>query len=112
MKGGTSPSIFAVGSGSQYEVAFQANTGILWTVGADNHDSWNVAIAAATSPGQSSAVAPPLDIMHGPARVAFPPHSPAALRQSLKFPALRTRGANIRQAPKRSLLLPSRLLYR
>jgi hypothetical protein len=51
MKGGTSPSIFAVGSGSQYEVAFQANTGILWTVGADNHDSWNVAIAAATSPG-------------------------------------------------------------
>jgi hypothetical protein len=36
--------------GSQYEVAFQANTGDPWTIGSDNHDAWHPGMAAGTSP--------------------------------------------------------------
>jgi hypothetical protein len=35
---------------SNYEVAFQANTGSLWTVGSDNHGSWNLPIYPGSSP--------------------------------------------------------------
>jgi hypothetical protein len=47
---GTSPGITALTNGS-YEVAFQANTDSLWTVGTDNHGSWNLGMMAGTSPG-------------------------------------------------------------
>ncbi len=33
-----------------HEFAFQANTGSLWTTGSDNHGSWNLGMAAGTSP--------------------------------------------------------------
>jgi hypothetical protein len=49
MMAGTSPSIASLPNGS-FEIAFQANTGYLWTVGEDNHDSWNLGMKAGTSP--------------------------------------------------------------
>jgi hypothetical protein len=33
-----------------YEVAFQANTSSLWSVGASNHGAWNLGMASGTSP--------------------------------------------------------------
>ena len=45
---GTSPSIAAVAGG--YQVAFQANTGMLWTVGALGTRDWKLALMAGTSP--------------------------------------------------------------
>ena len=44
-----SPAITAVADGG-YQMAFQANTGDLWTAGADNHGAWDIGIAAGTSP--------------------------------------------------------------
>jgi hypothetical protein len=38
------------GTGSRYEVAFQANTGSLWSVGTDNHGNWSQGMMAGTSP--------------------------------------------------------------
>lgn len=47
--------VLGTGGGSAvYEAAFQANTGSLWTVGADNHGAWNLGMAAGTSPGITS----------------------------------------------------------
>ncbi len=34
----------------RYEAAFQANTGNLWSVGADNHDDWQLGMMVGTSP--------------------------------------------------------------
>jgi hypothetical protein len=48
MMAGTSPAITSLGGG--YEVAFQANTGSLWTVGTDSHGAWNLGMMAGTSP--------------------------------------------------------------
>jgi hypothetical protein len=48
MMNGTSPTITAV-NGS-YEVAFQANTGSLWTVGEDPHGAWGLGMMNGTSP--------------------------------------------------------------
>jgi hypothetical protein len=39
-----------LGGGNDYEVAFQANTSHLWTVGADNHRDWGSIMQAGTSP--------------------------------------------------------------
>jgi precorrin-6B methylase 2 len=52
MMPGTSPSITALTSGG-YEVAFQANNGVLWTVGSgpgSNNEDWNLGMAGGTSP--------------------------------------------------------------
>ena len=49
MRPGTNPAIVGLPNGS-YEVAFQANTSDLWTVGSDNHDSWGLGMMAGTSP--------------------------------------------------------------
>jgi hypothetical protein len=49
MAAGTSPSITALASGG-HQVAFQANTGILWTVGPDGITNWQLGMAAGTSP--------------------------------------------------------------
>ncbi|HEU5429080.1 MAG TPA: hypothetical protein VFU74_19525 [Actinocrinis sp.] len=38
------------GGQAPYQVAFQANTTSLWTVGADNHDAWILGMASNTSP--------------------------------------------------------------
>jgi hypothetical protein len=35
---------------ARYEIAFQANTGSLWTVGGDPHGSWGAGMMAGTSP--------------------------------------------------------------
>jgi hypothetical protein len=48
MRTGTSPAITLLGG--SYEVAFQANTGHLWTVGSDNHGDWGSVMSAGTSP--------------------------------------------------------------
>ena len=49
MRAGTSPSIAALSTGG-YEMAFQANTGSLWSVGSDQHGSWGYGMMAGTSP--------------------------------------------------------------
>jgi hypothetical protein len=49
MAAGTSPSITGLTNGN-FEVAFQANTGHLWTVGSDYHGDWDRGMASATSP--------------------------------------------------------------
>jgi hypothetical protein len=49
MMHGTSPSIAGL-SGGGFEVAFQANTGSLWSVGASNHGAWNLGMMSNTSP--------------------------------------------------------------
>jgi hypothetical protein len=49
MASGTSPSITGLTNGS-YEVAFQATTGVLWTVGSINKGPWSLAMASRTSP--------------------------------------------------------------
>src|SRR5204863_59012 len=43
------PSIVALPRGG-YEVAFEANTNNLWTVGADNHGDWRLGMMAGTTP--------------------------------------------------------------
>jgi hypothetical protein len=45
----TSPSIVALPAGG-FEVAFQANTGALWTVGAAGNTAWSLGMRAGTSP--------------------------------------------------------------
>jgi hypothetical protein len=45
----TSPSIADLNN-DQVEIAFQANTGSLWTVGASNNGAWNLGMALRTSP--------------------------------------------------------------
>jgi hypothetical protein len=47
MKAGTSPSITALGGG--YQVAFQANTGLLWMIGEVAKGDTGLAMAANTS---------------------------------------------------------------
>jgi len=49
MKAGTSPAITRLAGGG-YEVAFQAHSGSLWSVGADNHGDWSQGMMAGTSP--------------------------------------------------------------
>jgi len=49
MMAGTSPAITALPGGG-YEVAFQAHSGSLWSVGADNHGDWGQPMKAGTSP--------------------------------------------------------------
>jgi hypothetical protein len=49
MMPGTSPSVTALSNGG-YEVAFQANTGHLWTVGSDPHGDWGLGMMPGTSP--------------------------------------------------------------
>jgi hypothetical protein len=49
MLAGTSPSIAALPSGG-YEVAFQANTGNLWTVGSADNGDHKLGMLAGTSP--------------------------------------------------------------
>jgi hypothetical protein len=56
MKAGTSPRIIPGPTGSQYEVAFQANTGQVRTVGADDHNAWNS--DNGTAPGTSPSITP------------------------------------------------------
>jgi hypothetical protein len=46
----TSPAITLLGGGNNYEVAFQANTSHLWTVGSDFHGDWGSVMRAGTSP--------------------------------------------------------------
>jgi hypothetical protein len=53
MMAGTSPSIAPLASGN-FEVAFQANTGNLWTVGGDPHGDWGLGMMVGTSPGVGS----------------------------------------------------------
>src|SRR5207302_873953 len=48
-KDGTSPSITALPGGG-YEMAFQANTGSLWSVGTDPHGDWGLGMKDGTSP--------------------------------------------------------------
>jgi hypothetical protein len=51
MMGGTSPAITLLGGGNNYEVAFQANTSHLWTVGSDDHGDWHgTFVSTGTSP--------------------------------------------------------------
>ncbi len=49
MMAGTSPSITALADGS-FEVAFQANTTNLWTVGGGGNTDWKLGMMAGTSP--------------------------------------------------------------
>lgn len=49
MLSGTSPAITALPNGG-YEVAFQANTTSLWTVGTDPHGAWNLGMRTGTNP--------------------------------------------------------------
>jgi hypothetical protein len=48
MRSGTSPAIAQLGG--SYEVAFQANTSSMWTVGSDNHGDWGSVMSAGTNP--------------------------------------------------------------
>ena len=48
MMPGTSPSITGLANGG-YEVAFQANTGYLYTIGSDMHGSWGLGMMPGTS---------------------------------------------------------------
>jgi hypothetical protein len=57
-------SYLALGSGAATEIAFQANTTSLWTVGTDNHGAWNLGMMAGTSPSVS-------DLTTGGYEVAF-----------------------------------------
>ena len=55
MMAGTSPSIASDPSeneltGGEYEIAFQANTGVLWSTGLYNQGSWDLTMAPGTSP--------------------------------------------------------------
>jgi hypothetical protein len=49
MMGMTSPSITAL-SGGGYEMAFQANTGHLWSWGSVNKGDWGLGMKGTTSP--------------------------------------------------------------
>jgi hypothetical protein len=49
MMPGTSPSIAALSPG-EYQVAFQANTGVLYTMGADGTTDWNLPMNTHSSP--------------------------------------------------------------
>jgi hypothetical protein len=49
MKAGSSPSITGLTNGS-FEVAFQANTGSLWSMGSDVHGDWRLGMMGKTSP--------------------------------------------------------------
>jgi hypothetical protein len=52
MAGGTSPSITALPGGSEYEIAFKANTDVLYTYHSNATGSFdtNVGLAAGTNP--------------------------------------------------------------
>ena len=49
MAPGTSPSIAGL-SGGGFQVAFQANTSALWTVGSAGNRNWNLGLRSGTSP--------------------------------------------------------------
>ena len=53
MMHGTSPSITVVGS-SAFEVAFEANTSSLWTVGNAGNEDWSLGMMVGTSPSAST----------------------------------------------------------
>jgi CHAP domain len=57
-------SFLELGSEADTEMAFQANTTSLWTVGTDNHGAWNLGMMKGTSPGIS-------DLATGGYEVAF-----------------------------------------
>jgi hypothetical protein len=57
-------SFLELGSGADTEIAFQANTTSLWTVGTGNHGAWNLGMMKGTSPSVS-------DLTTGGYEVAF-----------------------------------------
>jgi hypothetical protein len=73
LKAGTSPSIAAL-AGSTYQVAFQANTGSLWTVGADDvGHNLNLGMMAGTSPSITGfpTIPQPEDLTNNNFEIAF-----------------------------------------
>ena len=56
MMGGTSPSITTLSSGG-FQVAFEANTTSLWTVGSAGNKDWNLGMMPGTSPSIVGAAA-------------------------------------------------------